>query len=373
MILKLAHISDVHLGAKLMYLGKKGDEHREDIKNSFRKTVDTAIEQKVDLFMAAGDLFDSPFPSRNNQIFAIEQFKRLIAGGIHVLVISGNHDRSEAGSVYISQGLTEIQSKEFKIVAGSAQSEWIIENLGLRIIAAGTEKQKSNVTPYKSLKADKKYQFNVGVFHGSVDIKGMPANNPIFLKDIQSSGLDYLALGDWHNSLQVSQNPVCWYSGSPELVDSDQEGAGNMLIVKLETGKAASVEKIPIGSKHVENLKVDLSKFENYGKLSEFLKKSGDKNCILNLELGGFRKIDELFPVEELKTALSENYYFVNIKDSSKLEADKDSLSEYPENMLIGKFIKLMNAKRKAGDADLDSVIDDAIQQGVDLLKGGKL
>ena len=115
MTLKLAHVSDVHLGAKLVYLGSKAEDHRNNIKKSFQNAVALAIEKDADIFLIAGDLFDSSLPSKHIQIFALENIKKLIDKGIYVVLISGNHDRREKGSVYDSSIFTEFKSENWSL------------------------------------------------------------------------------------------------------------------------------------------------------------------------------------------------------------------------------------------------------------------
>jgi DNA repair protein SbcD/Mre11 len=374
MTLKLAHVSDVHLGAKLVYLGSKADDHRNNIKKSFQNAVATAVQKSVDIFVIAGDLFDSPFPSKSVQMFALENIKKLVDKGIYVVLISGNHDRATKGSVYDSSIITEFKNEKFKLIAKEAQEEWLIGELGTRIVAAGTEYQKNKKMPYGELKADPKYKFNVGVFHGSADIKGEPENNPIRIVDLKASKFSYFALGDWHNTLQVAKGLNAWYSGSPELIDSDQDKAGNMLLVKLDEEKAAAdVEIIKVGTKAIYQKVIDVGIYKSFEEIIQSLKKDGNKDLMLNLTLKGLKSIDFIINDQDIIQLLNEDYYFVNVKDETQLKLTDKDLANYPSEMLIGRYIKLLMDQKKEGDTEGNEIKDEAIQLGVTLLKGGKL
>ena len=123
MTLKLAHVSDVHLGAKLVYLGNKADDHRNNIKIAFRNSVLEAIKNMVDVFIVSGDLFDNSFPSKALQIFVLENIKELISKDIYVVIISGNHDRSQKDGVYDSSILTEFKSDKFILFSSKKNIE----------------------------------------------------------------------------------------------------------------------------------------------------------------------------------------------------------------------------------------------------------
>ena len=373
MTLKLAHVSDVHLGAKLVYLGSKAEDHRNNIKKSFQNAITSAIQKDADIFVIAGDLFDSSFPSKSIQMFALENIKKLIEKGIYVVLISGNHDRTEKGSVYDSSIISEFKNDKFKLVAKEAQEEWLLEELGTRVVAAGTVHQKNKKPPYSELKVNNKYKFNVGVFHGSVDIKGEPENDPIKITDLKASKFDYFALGDWHNTLQVAKGLAAWYSGSPELIDSDQDKAGNMLFVTLNEGKSANVEVIKVGTKSVFNKEIDVGAYKSFEEIVQSLRKDKNKDVILNLTLKGLKSIDFIINDQDIIQLLNEDFYYVNVKNGTALKLSEKGLAKYPANMLIGKYIKLLMDQKKKDDAAGNELIDEAIQVGVSLLNGGKL
>jgi len=373
MNLKLAHISDVHLGAKLLYLRTNADDHRNNIKNAFENSINIAILKKVDVFIIAGDLFDSPFPSRNLQNTVLDQIKKLIGQGIYVALISGNHDGVSETGVYNVSAIKDFKDSHFKLKADEKQEDWIIPELNVRIALAGISKKKNNKTPYETLETDSKYAYNIGVFHGSADIKGPPMNNPIYLADLKKSGLDYIALGDWHNTLEVAKGVRSWYSGSPELIDSDQTNAGNMLIITLGDKKELKVEIEKTGLKTAQFVKVDVSQYKTYEELVAVIKTKKNKDLILNLTLEGFKSIEYVIKDEELKDVLAGDFYHINIVDKTALKLNKEELNAYPANMIIGRYIKLLNEKRVSGDEVLNAKIDEAIQLGVGLMKGGQL
>ena len=68
---KFAHISDVHLG------GWKQLPMQELNFQSFEKTMDICIQEKLDFVLIAGDLFDSAYPPIEILKETFAQFKRL--------------------------------------------------------------------------------------------------------------------------------------------------------------------------------------------------------------------------------------------------------------------------------------------------------
>ena len=277
------------------------------------------------------------------------------------------------GSVYADSVITKYQNPKYKIVAKELQEVFEISELDLTITASGTEKQKNNKTPYSNLTKSVNTTFNIGVFHGSVDIKGQPENNPIYLKDLYASGFDYFALGDWHNMLDVSKGASqIWYSGSPELIDSDQNNAGNMLLIEFEKGKPAKVSNIKVGAIKTKAMQLDITGIKRVEDLVASVKLNADHSLMLNLDLNGIRTIEFDYTIASLFELLNESFYFLAIKDNTKLKISEQDLLNYPDKMLIGRYIKLLLAQ-KTDDDKQDELIDQAIQLGVTLLKGGQL
>src|SRR5215218_7377884 len=58
-MLRILHTADVHLGARHADLGEQASAQRERQFGAFKASVDLAISKKVDVFLIAGDLFDS--------------------------------------------------------------------------------------------------------------------------------------------------------------------------------------------------------------------------------------------------------------------------------------------------------------------------
>src|SRR5262249_19227317 len=87
---------------------QKLTERRKRLRRGFHQAVETAIDQKADLFIHAGDLFDTPDPRNLDREFVAAQLARLREAGVRAVGISGNHDtpkqRTEQGGA-LPQGI----------------------------------------------------------------------------------------------------------------------------------------------------------------------------------------------------------------------------------------------------------------------------
>ena len=79
--------------------------------------------------------------------------------------------------------------------------------------------------------------WHVGMVHGSLAIPDRTDRDEVVVtkEEIAATGLDYLAFGHWHSVQRGKAGTTTYaYSGAPEPVAVNQDGAGNVLLVSLE-------------------------------------------------------------------------------------------------------------------------------------------
>lgn len=77
-------------------LPQRLEERRAWLRRGFARAVEYALEQRVHLFLQAGDLFDAPEPRNLERQFVAEALARLRAAGVRCLGVGGNHDTPRA-------------------------------------------------------------------------------------------------------------------------------------------------------------------------------------------------------------------------------------------------------------------------------------
>ena len=97
--MKFIHTADTHLGFEITKTAQSdplGRQNRGDaIFENFVAIVDQTIETGADLFIHSGDLFNKYYIPREVLDELIRPFTDLVRAGIPVLIIPGNHERSE--------------------------------------------------------------------------------------------------------------------------------------------------------------------------------------------------------------------------------------------------------------------------------------
>lgn len=369
-MIKILHTGDVHLGAKLNWLGPKSEVQRQQLMSTFERIIDTAIKKKVDVLLIAGDLFDTYSPNPITLSFVKSQLERLKAHHIYTALIPGNHDRLEPNSVFLNYDLVDIQFGHcFKEVGCK---EYKIKELDLSIYGYAIEKQFAEIRPLKETNEffakNQPSKFNVAIVHGSLQINNSTtANYPILTEDISDSKFDYIAIGDWHGTLDATNIKTAWYCGSPEMISKSQQNCGHVLYVEVgESG--AKVEQIRIGKRKSENLKIDIEKYKNdiNQELISELNLKADPDLILTVELTGKRSTFQQILFEQIKELLSDKFFHLEILDYTSVRITEADLARYPESTLVGRYVKNIKAELNSTEnAEERDIIEEALFEGI--------
>lgn len=92
-IITLVLTADNHLGSLAFgQHSNKREERLQRLRKAFQQATDFAVAQGVDLFVQAGDLFDTPSPDEYERSFVAERLAQLKQAGIAVFAVGGVHD-----------------------------------------------------------------------------------------------------------------------------------------------------------------------------------------------------------------------------------------------------------------------------------------
>ena len=97
--MRFIHAADVHLDSPC---SSRSETVRQKLRDAsrlaFRRLVDLALAERVDVVLIAGDLFDDERLSFQTERFLLEQLHRLDSEEIPVVYATGNHDPGRGGS-----------------------------------------------------------------------------------------------------------------------------------------------------------------------------------------------------------------------------------------------------------------------------------
>ena len=119
--IKILHCADLHFDTPFKELTKEISQNsKEELLQVFKNIIDLTINEKVQVLLIAGDVFDNLTVNKNTLFFISNQLKRI--ENVRVFISPGNHDPYNEKSfykminwpdnVYIFKG--KMQSKEIE-------------------------------------------------------------------------------------------------------------------------------------------------------------------------------------------------------------------------------------------------------------------
>lgn len=355
-MLRIIHTADVHLGARHDDLGEQASAQRERQFAAFTATVDLALAEKVDLFLVAGDLFDSNVQPKRSVERVAAQLKRLAASKIRSIIIPGTHDCYDRASIY--------RAYDLKTMAGSGpDDDWVTiltpETPRVHIAACdalvygpvfGTKRAPHSPLRDIDTAADTATaRWKIGMVHGSVSIPGKTERDDVVFttEEIAATGLDYLALGHWHSAQQSKAGGVTYaYAGAPEPVAVGQDRAGKALLVDLEetaTGTLVTVTEHRVGRTRVERVEIDATTIVSQPAFIDALARKADPDLVLSVRIVGVRPDELDLHLDEIESALAPSFLKVRIRDLSAPALTEGMLP--PPDTIAGAFIRDLEAR----------------------------
>jgi exonuclease SbcD len=362
-MLRLLHTADVHLGARHTDLGERAAILRERQFAAFKATIDLAIAESVDLFLIAGDLFDSNTQPRRSVERVAAELGRVARASIRTVIIPGTHDVYDGASIYRSYDLAAMARAggDWITVLTPDQPSVVFSSIDAVVHGRVFDTKHAPRSPLYGLdvSADKRATWKIGMVHGSLLIPGKTdGDEVVFTEDeVARTGLDYLALGHWHSAVEGRAGSVTYaYSGAPEPVALDQDGSGHVLLVTLDDHggrRRVSIEPRRVGQTRTETLDLDVGGIHSQPDLIDQLGQLSDSNMALNVRLTGLYPDDLDLDLDEVERALSPSFLRFRVRDLSIPNVPDGPLP--PPDTVLGAFVRGIEARIAALEGGIAS------------------
>ncbi|MEF8794630.1 metallophosphoesterase family protein [Thiohalorhabdus sp.] len=289
MTLRILHTADWQIGKGFGQIpGDDGAALRNQRLETVSALAELARGEAVDAVLVAGDVFDAQSVGDRT----IRQvFERLRAFPGPWVLLPGNHDAAVAESVW--DRAERLGAVPEHVHLATTPEPVLLEDAGLAVLPAPLQRrhEPADVTAWFDEAAIPAGYTLVGLAHGSVT-GFLPAEadaaNPIALDRAATADLAYLALGDWHGTLQVNERT--WYAGTPETDRFTSKDPGHTLLVTLPyEGGAPGVAARPTTRYHWHRLSQSLHEADDVAALADRLAALGEPatDQVVNLTLHG--------------------------------------------------------------------------------------
>jgi DNA repair exonuclease SbcCD nuclease subunit len=380
-MLRLIHTADVHLGARHDDLGEQASAQRERQFAAFSAAIDLAVSEKVDLFLIAGDLFDSNVQPRRSVERVAAELKRLVTAKIRTVIIPGTHDVFDRASIYRAYDLPALAGSgpddDFVTVLDPDHPDVHLGACDVVVHGRVFATKRAPHSPLAGLDVTSERTsatWQIGMVHGAIAIPGKTDRDEVVIttEEIAATNLDYLALGHWHSAQVGKAGTVTYaYAGAPEPVALDQDRAGKVLLVELnerDRARTVTVQERQVGKTRFERHEIDAGTLANQPALINTLRGLADPDLVLDIRLVGVRPDELDLDLEEIEAAVAPGFLKVRLRDSS-LPALTEGVLPSPDT-IVGAFIRDQEARIAALEAS-GSTAEAAEQR--DALRLGRL
>lgn len=353
--MKILHTADIHI-----------KEFEDERWNTLQKLIEIGGEQKIDIFIISGDLFDKDFNAeilrpKIRDLFSNNNFK--------IVIIPGNHDRESYKS--------DMYFGEDAIIISDINKPYEIDGVniwGLPFENIDSEKILRKLHSIES-KLDPK-SVNILLYHGELldaffsrkdfGDEGEERYMPVKLSYFKDLKIDYILAGHFHSKFDIrslESGGYFVYPGSPVSITKGETGQRAVNIFKV--GKPPN--EFFVDTPHFEKIRIELDPFseQNPVKLvkEKFAKAHPEAKIILTIK-GFFNKekimknemeladeirkkfkgkyMEEHFEFQDIHTIIEDNLFksFLN-----KLE--KTDIGENNKNQMIDLTIQAMTGTRR--------------------------
>lgn len=281
-VYRFLHSSDLHLGRTFANF-PEGIRHRlrEARHGAIARLAAAARSGGATTILLAGDTFDAETPAPDTLRQALTAMRE--AADLTWVLLPGNHDSLAATELW--RRIATDGPANLRALTTDAPVELAP---GVHLLPAPCTQRRPGRDLTEAMSAGTPDGARrIGLAHGAIiDFSGEEGATGIIPPDrAQQSGLDYLALGDWHGQLQVSR--TTWYSGTPEPDAFKHEAPGTALLVTLD-GPSPLVEPVEAASFRWLRPQIDLLPGEDApARIAAALPKASARNHLVRLTLKG--------------------------------------------------------------------------------------
>lgn len=241
--MKIFYTGDVHLDSPFKNIDPvRAEERRREIRKTFSDMMEYCAENRVDLVLITGDLFDNEFVTRETVALLRKCFSKLQCP---VVIAPGNHDPAEDGSIWKRE---ELFPQNVCIFTDPSLSYFSFDDIGVDVYGWAFTSRFMQNCPLENMHPERPDRINILAAHGDTT-SPISASCPLPPAALKSFGADWCALGHIHNTEAANEalSGFGAYCGCPEGRDFGECGTKSAVLLTVEktNGKAeVSAERI---------------------------------------------------------------------------------------------------------------------------------
>ncbi|MCF7810170.1 DNA repair exonuclease [bacterium] len=395
--IKFLHLADLHLGrsflgGKLKLPYEKARKRVRDQQDALIKAIEIAQNEKVDLILIAGDLYEEE--GLTGAIVAF-MFEVLGNAGIPVVISPGNHDYYSVSSHYSNEitqvtagrrwpdNVTIVNSYDFTHLELSELPSVVITGIAYHSNqSVKTKKLREIIKPPDA-------EIQICIFHGSREgfhTEGKLITMPFSDAELLAQPYSYTALGHYHNhsTLKDKTGKIrAAYPGSPIALSASETGIHGGLLgtIHADGMQDSDLEHIELDPRRNHRINLDITGISHIqaleAKISEALQKKDVRKqdmALVNLS-GSFPQGSRIEFDEDF---LNDSCFQLTIDTSSVqpewcLDEIDDLKKITTEGAFSTRLMELISTAEARGDEYQVIKLRNALFYGLDALNGRQI
>jgi DNA repair protein SbcD/Mre11 len=361
--MKLVHTSDIRLGAGFSGLKLAGDKIRAGLKAALVRVVDYALNEKADLVIISGNLFDNHEVSKNLQDFTASQLRRL--DPIPVIVLPGNRDSLSDASFWRTwEGIR--QPSNIYLLSEKKKPYIKIPALDCTVYGMAPSGSDDSKLSQKRLGALQSSKYHIAVICGNMaDLGGGDTAAELL------GHYDYVALGGQLAFLDLScPNYRATFSGAPESLNFEANNAGNLALIQIEEPKKAIVSRIPFGKFEWKQVEFQAKEIANNEDLLQKIREQAGPDVFLKAKLSGLALFEAALDQQMVQNLTQDEFAYLDIVDDMIVFPENVAEVKASEKTILGQYLRLISKKLHESNETEKAHLEKSIKVGYSLLSG---
>lgn len=242
---RFIHTADWQIGAVFRFVAPEKMALLQQARlDAITRLGTAAVERNAPHVLVAGDVFDLEGLSDRTLAQPVERMRAFPTVNWHLL--PGNHDAHRPDGLWDRLRRRGVPENVHLHLASEPFA--IGETAVLLPCPALRRHTMQDVSLWTETATSAPGVLRIGMAHGSIREFGSEGDQTNYIPPDRAtrSGLDWLALGDWHGMLQVDARTA--YSGTPEIDSFDVVDGGTALLVEIAgSGAVPVVERLETG------------------------------------------------------------------------------------------------------------------------------
>jgi DNA repair exonuclease SbcCD nuclease subunit len=348
--MRLIHTADWQLGKPF---GRFPQEVRTALGEARFDAIDRigalARERDAVHVVVAGDVFDSTGPADREVVQAVTRMGRAPCTW---WLLPGNHDHARSDGLW-----SRVRHAAPGNVRVMDTPEPVEIEGGAWLLPAPLEHRRTREDPTSAFDgmATPDGSLRIGLAHGSVVDFGArgEADNMIPPDRAQRSGLDYLALGDWHGFMPIGERAA--YSGTPEVDRFGRDEPGGVILADVRRGATPVIERVETGRYRWLERSWALAGLDDFERELRDLRASVDQaSTLVRLVLSGTLSLADRVAVgRTCSDDLSHALRWLDVDDTGvTAQPTEDDIAAIDIQGALATATLLLKARVDAGGAD---------------------